>query len=167
MQYAEKIFVNKIKDNQHLLSVAQQVWESVHANDKQAVYHHLICSEANVNAIHGQASFSTSLTLAKVMRFEEHENLDLKFDCFAGDSLDKPFTSYVTPLNKNDKQLIKEFSDGCSLLHLACLIADTGMVELLLQYGANINASDSKGQTPLHYCIISRRSTIAKLLLMR
>ncbi|KAJ8772473.1 hypothetical protein K2173_027650 [Erythroxylum novogranatense] len=50
---------------------------------------------------------------------------------------------------------------------LACLTADIGMVELLLQYGANINACDSKGRTPLHYCIISRRSGMAKWLLMR
>ena len=41
------------------------------------------------------------------------------------------------------------------------------MVELLLQYGANINASDRKGQTPLHYCAINGKSSIAKVLIMR
>ncbi|XP_015582022.2 ADP-ribosylation factor GTPase-activating protein AGD1 [Ricinus communis] len=140
-KYAEKIFIHKIKDDQHLLPVAEQVWESVYANDKKAVYRHIVCSGADVNAIHGQASFS--------------------------DSLDKPLASYVKSLNKNEDQLITDFADGCSLLHLACLTADIGMVELLLQYGANINASNSKGQTPLHQCIINKRSAMAKLLLMR
>ncbi|KDP22542.1 hypothetical protein JCGZ_26373 [Jatropha curcas] len=140
-KYAEKIFTHKIKDKQNLLLAAQQMWESVHANDKKAVYRHIVCSLADVNAIHGQASFS--------------------------DTSDKPFASYGTPLNKNEDQNIKDFSDGCSLLHLACITADIGMVELLLQYGANINSSNSKGQTPLHQCIISQRPVIAKLLLTR
>ncbi|KHN13825.1 ADP-ribosylation factor GTPase-activating protein AGD3 [Glycine soja] len=57
--------------------------------------------------------------------------------------------------------------DGCTLLHLACETADIGMVELLLQYGANVNATDSRGQTPLHRCILKGRSTFARLLLSR
>ncbi|KAG8652717.1 hypothetical protein MANES_06G126100v8 [Manihot esculenta] len=140
-KYAEKIFTHKIKDDQNLLSVAQQVWESVHANDKKEVYRQIVRSGVDVNAIHGQASFS--------------------------DSMDKPLASYVKPLHKNEDQVIEDFTDGCSLLHLACLTADLGMVELLLQYGANIHASNSKGQTPLHQCIINRRPSIAKLLLTR
>ncbi|XP_065872537.1 ADP-ribosylation factor GTPase-activating protein AGD1 isoform X2 [Euphorbia lathyris] len=140
-KYAEKIFIQKTKDDQPLLSVAEQVWESVQANDKKAVYRHIICSGADVNAITGQASFS--------------------------DSLEKPTSSHVKPFNRNENEHINDFSDSCSLLHLACLSADIGMVELLLQYGANINATNSQGQTPLHQCIINRRPAIAKLLLMR
>lgn len=56
---------------------------------------------------------------------------------------------------------------GSTLLHVACETADIGMVELLLQYGANINATDLRGQTPLHRCILKGRSTIARLLLSR
>ena len=37
--------------------------------------------------------------------------------------------------------------EGCSLLHLACETADIGMLKLLQQYGANVNASDSRDQT--------------------
>ncbi|KAJ6875897.1 ADP-ribosylation factor GTPase-activating protein AGD1 isoform X2 [Populus alba x Populus x berolinensis] len=138
-KYAQKVFVFKSRDNQH--PVVQQMWESIHANDKKAVYRHIVCSGVDVNAIHGQASFS--------------------------DSLNKLSASYLTSLNRSEDQLIKEISDGCPLLHLACLTADNGLVELLLQYGANINASDSKGHTALHYCIISKRYPIAKLLLRR
>ncbi|XP_011040266.1 PREDICTED: ADP-ribosylation factor GTPase-activating protein AGD1 isoform X1 [Populus euphratica] len=138
-KYAQKVFVFKSRDNQH--PVVQQMWESIHANDKKGVYRHIVCSGIDVNAINGQASFS--------------------------DSLNKLSASYLTSLNRSEDQLIKEISDGCPLLHLACLTADNGMVELLLQYGANINASDSKGHTALHYCIISKRYPIAKLLLRR
>uniref|UniRef100_A0A6N2NLI6 ADP-ribosylation factor GTPase-activating protein AGD1 n=1 Tax=Salix viminalis TaxID=40686 RepID=A0A6N2NLI6_SALVM len=137
-KYEQKLFVCKLRDNQH--PVAQQMWESILANDKKGVYRHIVCSGTDVNAIHGQASFS--------------------------DFLNKLSASNLT-LNRSEDQLIKEISDGCPLLHLACLTADNGMVELLLQYGANINASDSKGHTALHYCIISKIYPIAKLLLRR
>ncbi|KAH7578514.1 hypothetical protein JRO89_XS01G0391800 [Xanthoceras sorbifolium] len=163
-KYAEKLFVHKTKDHQHLHSVAQQVWESVRDNDKKAVYRHIVCSEANVNAVHRQTSYSTALPLAQLMQLEERGNLDHEFDCFAGDSLDKP-SSCLNSLDKREDELIEESFDGCSLLHFACLNADIGMVELLLQYGAKINASDSRGRTPLHHCIMSGRSAIGKLLI--
>ena len=57
--------------------------------------------------------------------------------------------------------------DGCTLLHLACEAADIGMLELLLQYGANINAMDPRGQTPLHRCILKGKAELAKLLFTR
>lgn len=142
------------------------MWESVRANDKNAVYCHIICSEADVNSIHGQASYSTKLPLSKVMQLEVKEIHDCKFDCFAGDSLGKR-ASYSKSSEEGEDRVIEECSDGCSLLHLACLAADIGMVELLLQYGANLDAMDSRGRTPLHHCIISRRYAIAKLLLTR
>jgi len=139
-KYAEKAFVRKIKDNQHLLSVAEQVWGCVRANDKKAVYHHIVSSEADVNAIHGQA--------------------------LLGNSSDKPSSSNTNSKCKSEDQLMERLED-CYLLHLACQTGDIGMVELLLQYGADINASDSRGRTPLHYCIINGRSAIVKMLLTR
>ncbi|XVE63752.1 hypothetical protein DITRI_Ditri07aG0045400 [Diplodiscus trichospermus] len=139
-KYADKAFVLKIKDNQHSLSVAEEMWESVRANDQKAVYRHIVCSGADVNAIHGQASYC--------------------------DSLDQS-SRYWNLLNKSEDQVEKECSGRCSLLHLACLTTDIGMVELLLQYGANTNASDSRGRAPLHLSIIGRKFEITKLLLTR
>ncbi|GLU20804.1 hypothetical protein SLE2022_369860 [Rubroshorea leprosula] len=138
-KYEEKAFVCKIKDK-HLLKVAQEMWESVGANDKKAVYRHIVCSRADVNAIHGPASYC--------------------------DSLDKA-SSCENSSKNSEVQLLMDCSDSSSLLHLACLTADIAMVELLLQYGANINACDSGGQTPLHYCIVSGKSATAKLLISR
>ncbi|KAL6996847.1 hypothetical protein U1Q18_006975 [Sarracenia purpurea var. burkii] len=166
-KYAEKRFVHKGQDNQHILSLAQQLWESVHANDKKATYRLIVTYEADVNAIHGQLdSYNSSLNLSKAMQFQEQaRSPDHYFDCLA-DHLDTSSSSF-TSLRESKDQFVDEFLDGSSLLHVACQTADIGMVELLLQHGANINASDSKGQTPLHHCIFRGRIAIAKLLLSR
>ncbi|XVF11424.1 hypothetical protein REPUB_Repub08aG0026300 [Reevesia pubescens] len=140
-KYADKAFVPKM-DNQHILSVADELWDSVCANNQKALYRHIVCSGADVNAIHGQASYFTS------------------------SSLDQP-SRYLNSLNKSEDQIEKGCSDSCSLLHLACVTTDIAMVELLLQYGANVNAPDSRGRAPLHYSIVGRKSAIAKLLLTR
>ncbi|XP_044493333.1 ADP-ribosylation factor GTPase-activating protein AGD1-like isoform X2 [Mangifera indica] len=164
-KYAEKFFVHKSKETMHLPSVAKQVWESVRDNDKKAVYRHIVCSEVNVNAIHGQVPCNV-LSLAKAMQLEDQESRHKKIDSFPKESFDDPLC-YLNSSTIHEDKLIEESSDGCSLLHLACLTADIGMVELLLQYGANVNAPDSSGKTPLHHSVISGRTSIAKLLLAR
>ncbi|OIT04663.1 PREDICTED: ADP-ribosylation factor GTPase-activating protein AGD3-like isoform X1 [Nicotiana attenuata] len=136
-KYAEKRFIHKVRDTTHLLSVAEQLWEGVRANDKKAVYRLIVVYQADVNAVHGEASPGS--------------------DC----------SSSFNPQSESEEHCIDEFLDGCSLLHLACQTADIGMVELLLQHGANINACDSRGQTPLHHSVMRGRTAIAKLLLAR
>ncbi|PIA32763.1 hypothetical protein AQUCO_04300004v1 [Aquilegia coerulea] len=163
-KYAEKLFVCKPKA-QHLLSLANHMWDSVRTNDVKAVYRCIVNSETDVNAVHGQASISSSLTLAKAMMLHEHPDHS---SCLPEDSLDKPLgaSSLNTVSTSGDKN-VEECLDGCTLLHLACETADIGMIELLLQYGANVNAPDSRGQTPLHHCILRGRTVLAKLLLSR
>jgi Arf-GAP with coiled-coil, ANK repeat and PH domain-containing protein len=56
---------------------------------------------------------------------------------------------------------------GWSILHLACNSDSTLMVELLLQFGADINMCDYHGRTPLHHCISSGKNPLAKFLLRR
>lgn len=147
------------------------MWDSVRINDKKLVYRRIIDSDADVNAVHGQASFSTSLTLAKAMLLQEPlvSVLDRTSSCMTGDSLQRASTasSISSVSTSEDQSEVEDCFEGCSLLHLACQTADIGMIELLLQYGANINAPDSKGQTPLHHCILRGRTVIAKLLLTR
>ena len=56
---------------------------------------------------------------------------------------------------------------GCSLLHLACHGGNLLMIELLLQFGADINLRDFHGRTPLHHCISLGNNPLAKFLLRR
>ncbi|KAL5552590.1 hypothetical protein UlMin_039991 [Ulmus minor] len=165
-KYAEKLFVRKPKDRQYPHLVAQQIWEAVQSNDKKAVYRHIVNSEPDVNAAYKQASFGSSLTLAKVMLLQEQPSLDHSTSCLAGDSLDRSSTSSLNLGCTSEGQILDDL-DGCTLLHLACETSDIGMLELLLQYGANINASDSRGQMPLHRCILRGKTTFTKLLLTR
>lgn len=137
-KYAEKRFIHKVKDTTHLLSVAEQLWEGVRANDKKSVYRLIVVYQADVNAVHGEEASPGS------------------------DS-----SSSFNPRSESEDHCIDEFLDGCSLLHLACQTADIGMVELLLQHGANINAYDSRGQTPLHHSVMRGRAATSKLLLAR
>ncbi|KAM7277272.1 hypothetical protein ACFE04_019138 [Oxalis oulophora] len=139
-KYVEKAFVRTRKENLPVLPVAGQVWESVRSNDKKAVYRHIVCSKADVNSIRGEASISCAF--------------------------DKPSSSYLES-SGSEKKFSDESPVGCSLLHLACLNADIAMVELLLQYGANIESPDSRGRTPLHYCMVSKKHAFAKVLLKR
>ncbi len=146
--------------------MVQQIWEGVRANDKKAVYRHIVNSEVDVNAVYEQTSLGSSLTLAKVMLLHEQTSLDHTSSCIMGDSLERSSTSSTNIAGASEGQTLEDL-DGCTLLHLACETADIGMIELLLQYGANINATDSRGQTPLHRCILRGRNTSAKLLLTR
>ncbi|KAJ7945630.1 ADP-ribosylation factor GTPase-activating protein [Quillaja saponaria] len=140
-KYSEKAFVRLMKDEQQLLLVKQKVWDSVCANDKKAVYRHIVSSGIDINSITKQASSSYSLNM--------------------------PSSSSLNASCKSENQKMEDIPDGFTLLHLACLTADLGMVELLLQYGADMNASDSSDRTPLHYCIIRGKTAAAKMLLLR
>ncbi|KAJ1435466.1 Pleckstrin-like proteiny domain [Sesbania bispinosa] len=163
-KYAEKLFVRKPKDSQYRLLVAQQIWEAVRANDKKAVYRYIVNSDIDVNLVYEQMC-SNSLTLAKVMLLQEQTSHDHS-STLAGNTLDWSSNSSLNSVGTKEGQAM-DYLDGCTLLHLACETADIGMLELLLQYGANINATDLRGQTPLHRCILKGKSTFARLLLSR
>ncbi|KAL9386715.1 hypothetical protein Peur_019839 [Populus x canadensis] len=165
-KYAEKVFVRKPRDKQNSQSVAQQIWEAVRANDKKAVYRLIVHHEADVSAVYEQASCSSSLTLAKAMLLQEQTNPEQLSSYSTGNSLDRSSTSSLNFAGSSEGLTLEDL-DGCTLLHLACETADIGMLELLLQYGANINSTDSRGQTPLHRCILRGGPFLAKLLLSR
>lgn len=144
--------------------MAQQIWEAVRANDKKAVYRYIVNSDVDVNVVYEQAC-NNSLTLAKVMLLQEQANHDQGSN-LAGNTLDWSSNCSLNLVGTKEGQTMDNI-EGCTLLHIACETADIGMVELLLQYGANINASDLRGRTPLHRCILKGRSIIARLLLSR
>ncbi|XP_057422877.1 ADP-ribosylation factor GTPase-activating protein AGD1-like isoform X4 [Lotus japonicus] len=142
-KYSEKVFVRRMTKNHRLLSVAQQVWESICSNDKKAVYRHIVKSDVDVNAISGEALHGYSSNMPS------SSNSDSEIS------------------SKSKDQLIGDIQEGARVLHLACLTSDAVMVELLIQCGADVNAIDSRGCTPLHYCIMRGNNASAKVLISR
>ncbi|TKY73707.1 ADP-ribosylation factor GTPase-activating protein AGD1 [Spatholobus suberectus] len=140
-KYAAKVFVRRITYNNRLLSAAQQVAESISANDMKAVYRHIVKSDVDVNAIGGDALY--------------------------GFSSNVPSSINPNKSSESKTRLVEDIQDSSSVLHLACLASDDAMVELLLQYGADLNAIDSRGRTPLHYCIMRGKKATAKVLITR
>ena len=68
--------------------------------------------------------------------------------------------------NKGGSELL-EFADSlkCTALHLACKKGSLESVGLLLAYGANIYAADSRSWTPLHYAAYNGFPKVVKKLL--
>lgn len=154
-KYADKVFVRRPRDNR---VVAQQIWDAVCANDKKAVYCLIVNCKADVNTTYEQVTCK-SLTLAKAMLLLEQTSIDQNSDFSAGESSNLAAC-------RSEGEFVDNL-EGCSLLHLACETADIGMLELLLQYGANVNASDLRGHTPLHRCIVRGKAAFVKLLVAR
>lgn len=149
------------------------MWEDVRTNNKKAVYQHIVSFNADVNAVYGQTLSNSSLTLAKAMLLQEQQTtiLDRSSSCIVGNLQGKIKASTMSSCSptrtSEDRNKMDECFEGCSLLHVACQTADIGMIELLLQYGANINAPDVESRTPLHHCVLKGRHSFAKLLISR
>ncbi len=52
-----------------------------------------------------------------------------------------------------------------SLLHVACEMGSQKVIEILLQYGANINAQNKRGQTPLYVALYESKDVLVRFLL--
>ncbi|KAH9491922.1 hypothetical protein Btru_026760 [Bulinus truncatus] len=53
----------------------------------------------------------------------------------------------------------------CSPLHLAAYRGDVSIIQLLVQYEADLEKRDSKNYTPLHYAVLKRNTLAARKLL--
>ncbi|GJN15601.1 hypothetical protein PR202_gb02528 [Eleusine coracana subsp. coracana] len=167
-KYVDKEFIRS--HSMDLVQLAQQMWDSVGANDKKTAYSLIVRSYANVNFVYGEMPSSSCLTLGKALLQEQpaspSEGSPRFFYCSSHDKI-SPRGSLSPASTSSRTDDVEDSCEGFSLLHLACRVADVGMVELLLQYGANVNMTDSRGRTPLHHCILKGRTLHAKLLLSR
>jgi len=82
----------------------------------------------------------------------------------------KDLTKVSSLLQANPKLVSAEFTGGgpdndCPLLMIAADKGDKAMVELLLRYGANVDARNDDGEAALHYAALEGYTDIAQTLL--
>ncbi|XP_021719866.1 ADP-ribosylation factor GTPase-activating protein AGD4-like [Chenopodium quinoa] len=149
MKYAEKQLISLNATDSVLGSRASALWEAVRTSNLREAYRLIAVSDTSVlNTTYDE------IHCADLSRLEEELGKD-------GHKLD-PATCPRLRGGEPEKCL-----RGCSLLHLACHVGNTVMVELLLQSGADVNMRDFHGRTPLHHCIARKNDELAKYLLRR
>ncbi|KAK1390275.1 ADP-ribosylation factor GTPase-activating protein AGD4-like [Heracleum sosnowskyi] len=155
-KYGEKLLVKK-EATVSGISFAVRIWGAVSTNKLQEVYHLIVTSDSNIiNTTYDEVAGTNS----------SHYLLDHDRQ---KDYHDKEKEEY-DPTNRQTHEKSNESGEGlqgCTLLHVACSSGNFVMVELLLQFGADINRSDHRGRTPLHHCICSGNNELAKFLLRR
>ncbi|KAH8584920.1 acyl-binding protein [Cryptosporidium sp. chipmunk genotype I] len=87
------------------------------------------------------------------------------------------FDAFCSQVNKNETEFLKKVlekypflsdsrsSQGSHALHLACDKGYSEIALLLLKSGANPNAKDNFGDSPLHIAVISEQESCIKILL--
>ncbi|KAH0759721.1 hypothetical protein KY290_023214 [Solanum tuberosum] len=149
-KYVEKQVVNKEAFAPYG-NRATLIWEAVRSNNVKDVYRIIVVSDVNIiNTTYDDVEGATTY-------HEIHEN----------DSKLGLRDSQKKHQNPAACQGIKLCLQGCSLLHLACNGETPVMLELLLQFGSDINRCDFHGRTPLQHCIGNGRHHLAKFLLRR
>ncbi|MBA0602038.1 hypothetical protein Gorai_002234, partial [Gossypium raimondii] len=152
-QYVDKLLIIKDALQPGDPPNLTNIWQAVKTDNIQEVYRLLAISEANI----------VNTTFDDIVSIELYHHVVDAQDS----SLEK---EQHDPL---DCQRIKDSNDpgnclqGCSLLHLACQGGNCVMLELLLQFGADINMRDFHGRTPLHHCVALGNNSLAKHLLRR
>ncbi|XP_024015889.1 ADP-ribosylation factor GTPase-activating protein AGD2 isoform X2 [Eutrema salsugineum] len=151
VKYLEKALV--VKDERETnLSASSRIWEAVQSKNIREIYRLIVTADTNI--------INT--------KFDDITPVD-EYHHHVGDTPDGVKIRH----DPNACQRIKDSNEarnclqGCSLLHVACQIGDPILLELLLQFGADINMRDYHGRTPLHHCIASGNNTFAKVLLRR
>lgn len=139
-------------------SQATSIWEAVKAQNLQEVYRLIVTSEVDI----------MNTTYDDVVGLDLYHHVD--------DAQESEFDGQKAKRKNYDPAVCQRITDandpgiclqGCSLLHLACHFGNPVMLELLIQFGANINLRDFHGRTALHHCISTRNNPFAKLLLRR
>ncbi|CAA7029617.1 unnamed protein product [Microthlaspi erraticum] len=149
-KYLEKALV--VKDEREANpnpTASRRIWEAVQSKNIREIYRLIVTADANI--------------------------INTKFDDVTGVDAYHHHHDHVVEKrhDPNACQRIKDSNgarnclQGCSLLHVACQSGDPILLELLLQFGADINMRDYHGRTPLHHCVASGNNAFAKVLLRR
>ncbi|KAH7293159.1 hypothetical protein KP509_28G014600 [Ceratopteris richardii] len=172
-KYAEKAFVVKNNTNQTPIGIGRRIWTAVENNDKRLVYSLIVCFDADVNTTYEQATRETQEVIQKQGLYDNPTDFGPQNQSSCAYLLDSDYNGINNELDSpsSSTKLVESIKDekmnGWTLLHLACYTNKLGMVELLLQYGAQVDARDSLGRTPLHLGVAHRRNAVSKLLLSR
>ncbi|KAJ0265843.1 ADP-ribosylation factor GTPase-activating protein AGD4 [Hirschfeldia incana] len=150
VKYLEKALV--IKDERETnLTASSKIWEAVQSKNIREIYRLIVTADANI--------INTKFDdITPVDAYHHHVD--------AQDEVKKRHDPNACQRIKDSKDS-RNCLQGCSLLHVACQSGDPVLLELLLQFGADINMRDYHGRTPLHHCIASGNNAFAKVLLRR
>ncbi|XP_068325849.1 ADP-ribosylation factor GTPase-activating protein AGD4-like [Pyrus communis] len=156
-KYVEKVMVIRDVAASGMPVLASDIWEAVKAGNLQEVYRIIVMSDVNIV----DTAFENVVT-HDLYHHAEAIQSESDFNTMEMKLYDPAACDRIKESNEPGNCL-----QGCSLLHLACHSGNPMMVELLLQFGANMNLRDFHGRTPLHHCITSGNNSLAKWLLRR
>ncbi|GLU16929.1 hypothetical protein SLE2022_333330 [Rubroshorea leprosula] len=157
-KYVDKALIIRDATQSGTLPGAANIWQAVKAHNLQEVYRLIVVSDINI----------VNVTFDDVIGVDlRHHIVDVQDSLLEGEKREKAEYDPAVCQRINDNNKPGNCLQGCSLLHLACHCGNSVMLELLLQFGADINMRDSHGQTPLHHCIAMGNNLLAKFLLRR
>ncbi|XP_068646936.1 ADP-ribosylation factor GTPase-activating protein AGD4-like isoform X2 [Aristolochia californica] len=153
-KYVDKLLIVKRAPESDTTSHATAVWEAVRTGDIRAAYRLLVMSDAKPNTSYDVVNADDLSHPAEEPDQQNNRRKDKLYD---------PMSCSRIKDSGNPSSCLQ----GWSLLHLACHGGDFVMVELLLQFGADVNKQDFHGRTPVHHCIALRNESLTKYLLRR
>ncbi|TYJ05497.1 hypothetical protein E1A91_A12G168100v1 [Gossypium mustelinum] len=154
-KYVEKLLIVRDAVQSGVLPNSANIWQAVKADNLREVYRLIAISDTNI----------VNTTFDDVFTIElYHHVVDAQDSSLDSDKEERDPSSCPRIKDSNEPENCLQ---GCSILHLACQRGNPVMVELLLQFGADINMRDFHGRTPLHHCISEGNNRLAKHLLRR